>query len=599
MNTPTSDNQTPPKEPPAPKTTYEQAQEALQQGDWAEARRLLIRLLKRDPHNVEMWLLLSAVTTNPKERIDSLRQALRLDPENPLARRGLAFFANEADLTEKPVAVDLRAEWEQRYRKPKRRPTQGLHVRKPLLTALGLLLLAVLLFGGYALWQKIRPRHLATPPPAITPSITPTIPATATPLPYTPTPQPLWALLDATYTPTPLFVDTPRPREAYHRGLRALHRGKWADAVRYFKQLADREPAADLYYYLGLAYQGLGDLSAALEAFQRAIDLNPGFGPAYRARAWARMQAWATAEEPPSPTEFTQVEEDLEQALALAPDDPETYRIALEYWLTWRRDPQRAFQLLEQAEERLPDRPAQWAYYRAIAAYYSGDLTTAYAAIQKALEHDLTSLPAYLWQARIAYALGDLDTAREAIEVYHRYRPDDVEGLLLYARIQVEHPNGDLQGAIEALERLKSHSSPEVQRQRYLLLGKAYLRLGLYDEALRYLEPVDQWIHSFETAMLVAEAERKAGRYGNAFLRYRDAVERAETDAQRYEARYWRAKMLMELGQTDVARDDWLAIYSAPPELVPWEWRVEAAQILGMPTPEPPPTPTPTPTPSA
>ena len=570
-----------------PKTTYEQAKEALRQGDLTEARRLLIRLLKRDPHNVEYWLLLSAATLDPKEREDSLRQALKLDPDNPTARRGLAFFANEADLATEPLTVDLRRDWEQRYR-TRERVGGGLLPRASLWALAGLATVLVLLFGGYALWQKVRPKHFATPPPAVTPSATPSPRATATPPPYTPTPQPLWMLLDATYTPTPPFVNTPRPFEAYRRALRALSREDWMAAVRYLEQLVDQEPAADLYFYLALAYQGAGNADAALDALERALELDRDFGPAYRARAWIQMHQWPTAEEPPGPAEFSQVEVDLQQALALAPDDPETYRAALEYWLVWRHDPQRAAPLLERAEALFPDRPALWAYYRALLAYEQNDLEAAYEAIQESLQHDLTFLPAYLWAARIAYAQGDLDAAREAIDTYRRYRPNDEEALLLDARIQLAHPEGDVQAAVQDLERLKSHPSPQVQRERYLLLGKAYLRLGEYEKALHYLKQADEWEQSYETAMLVAEAERKQGHYGNAFLKYRDAVERATSEAERYVARYWRAKMLMALDKPAVAREDWLAIYNAPEDLVPWEWRVEAAQALDMPTPEPP-----------
>ena len=586
------------KSPQVPKTTYEQAQEALQQGDLVEARRLLIRLLKRDPKNVQYWLLLAAATTNPKEREDSLRQALRLDPDNPLARRGLAFFAEEEDLVGEPVAVNRRPEWEQRYRW--QRPTAGGHlsIRATLLALAGLTVVVGLLFGGYALWQKIRPKHLGTPPPAITPSATATPRPTATPPPYTPTPQPLWMLLDATYTPTPAFVDTPRPYEAYRRALRALSREQWADAVRYFSQLVEQEPAADLYFYLGLAYTGLGNYDAARQAFDQALQLDPDFGPAYRGRAWATMQQWPTQDKAPSAADFAQVEVDLQKALALAAADPETYRAALEYWLVWRQNPEQAEPLLDQAEAQFPDRPALWLYYRALLAYMAGDLDTAAQAIEQALDADLTNLPAYLWAARIAFAQGDADTALERINLYRRYRPDDEQALLLYARLHLTHPEGDPRAAVEALERLRTHPSPLVQRERYVLLGRAYLRLGQYDEALRYLEQADEWEQSFETAMLVAEAERGLEHYGNAFLKYRDAVERAETEQQRLTARYWRAKMLMRLDKADAARNDWLAVYNAPADLVPWAWRVEAAQALDMPTPEPPtPTPTVTPTP--
>ncbi len=583
-----------------PKTTYDRVQEALQQGDLNEARRLLIRLLKRDPRNVEYWLLLSAATVNPKERVESLRQVLKLDPDNVAARRGLAFFAAEQDATGQPGVVDLRAEWMARY-EAEATPAGGrISWRKGLWAFGGLLAALVLLFGGYALWQAIRPRHYATPPPAATPRPSATPSLTPTPPPYTPTPQPLWMLLDATYTPTPAFVDTPRPYEAYHRALRALSQEDWQNAARYFAQLVEQEPAPDLYFYLGQAYAALGNFSAAEEALAQALQMDPYFGPAYRARAWMRMLAWRAQNETPSSAELSQVKVDLQQALALAAADPETYRAALEYWLVWRQDPTQGAALLERAEAAFPDRPALWDYYRAILAYQQGDLETALAAIERSLEEDLTQLDAYLWEARIAYAAGDLERAFEAITTYRRYRPEDRQAALLFARLHLEHSQGDVYAALAALEALKDDPSPQVQRQRYLLLGKAYLKLGEYQEALRYLEQADKWEQSFETAMLVAEAERGLEHYGNAFLKYRDAVERAETEEQRLTARYWRAKMLMLLDKPDAARADWLAVYQAPDDLVSWAWKVEAAQALDLPTPEPPPpttTPTPTPTP--
>jgi hypothetical protein len=54
---------------------------------------------------------------------------------------------------------------------------------------------------------------------------------TMTPLVRSPTPTfigptPLWMLMEATYTPTPLYVNTPHPiSEAYRIGIRAYQRG--------------------------------------------------------------------------------------------------------------------------------------------------------------------------------------------------------------------------------------------------------------------------------------------------------------------------------------------------------------------------------------
>jgi hypothetical protein len=62
---------------------------AISQGQRARARDLLTRLLKTNQGNVEYWLWMSSVVDTPQERIYCLETILRLEPNNPIARRGL------------------------------------------------------------------------------------------------------------------------------------------------------------------------------------------------------------------------------------------------------------------------------------------------------------------------------------------------------------------------------------------------------------------------------------------------------------------------------------------------------------------------------
>lgn len=65
---------------------------ALKEGNRATARQLLIAAIRQAPDNVQAWLWLSGAVDNKNERIDCLKQVLRLDPENEVAARGLAII---------------------------------------------------------------------------------------------------------------------------------------------------------------------------------------------------------------------------------------------------------------------------------------------------------------------------------------------------------------------------------------------------------------------------------------------------------------------------------------------------------------------------
>jgi Tol biopolymer transport system component len=58
-------------------------------GDRAGALRELARLLQVNPRLLEAWLLLAEVVDDPAQKVDCYRQALLLDPGNPLAQQGM------------------------------------------------------------------------------------------------------------------------------------------------------------------------------------------------------------------------------------------------------------------------------------------------------------------------------------------------------------------------------------------------------------------------------------------------------------------------------------------------------------------------------
>ena len=65
---------------------FQEAVEALGQGDKTKARELLTSLLESDQHNPQYWIWMSAAMDSAKERIYCLQTALRFDPENATAK---------------------------------------------------------------------------------------------------------------------------------------------------------------------------------------------------------------------------------------------------------------------------------------------------------------------------------------------------------------------------------------------------------------------------------------------------------------------------------------------------------------------------------
>src|SRR4030065_2161224 len=71
---------------------YNAALEAIDQGQTARARDLFTRLLRSNSSKAEYWLWMSTLVETNKERIYCLESALRADPDNEAARRGLIIL---------------------------------------------------------------------------------------------------------------------------------------------------------------------------------------------------------------------------------------------------------------------------------------------------------------------------------------------------------------------------------------------------------------------------------------------------------------------------------------------------------------------------
>lgn len=77
---------------------------AARGGQRRVAAGLLARALKLDPRDERAWLWLSGVVDDPAQRAFCLQAVLRINPNNPHARRGLAYLERQGAITARPVA---------------------------------------------------------------------------------------------------------------------------------------------------------------------------------------------------------------------------------------------------------------------------------------------------------------------------------------------------------------------------------------------------------------------------------------------------------------------------------------------------------------
>ena len=75
---------------------YDQAYRAVQNGEYAFARRLLMQLLNQEPDHLNAWLLASYAMETRTDAIRCLERGLRIDPANEHAKKRLAFLQEES-----------------------------------------------------------------------------------------------------------------------------------------------------------------------------------------------------------------------------------------------------------------------------------------------------------------------------------------------------------------------------------------------------------------------------------------------------------------------------------------------------------------------
>lgn len=491
---------------------------AVRTGNRPRARELLSKLLRADSGNVEYWLWMSSVVDTRRERVYCLESALRLDPTNRAALRGLvvngARNPSDQELNQAlkiPIRKISPAEIQlapapapaatERSEPHAARPTEAHALRQAkrrfpwqMIAYGGIGIVAVVgVMGLIRLFTGLSPAYFA--PAATLPPKSPTATATAlpgtstaTPIPAatralrTPVPTefaatPLALLVSETRTPTPVAGYTPRPNfEAYESGIRALDRGDYSQALFFFDQVNELDSSLpDVHYFRGEAYRLEGEIADAIREYDRAWQLNPDYAPLYLGRGRALLDRDGKA-----------AAADIEKAIAVDPGFVEAYETLGEYY-----EQANLWSALEQTMEAALEQGARSPrilIHLSNAKYNLGKYEEALLAALEGSADDPTLLPGYLAIGRAYVALGIeqvdagfFSAAIWPLQTYVAYSPDDYRGWGALGRALVETDNLDQASDIlEIALALKENYATAL-----LARGRMYMKLGLYEAALK------------------------------------------------------------------------------------------------------------------
>jgi tetratricopeptide (TPR) repeat protein len=465
---------------------------------------------------------MSTVVDSRKERIYCLESALKYDPENYSARRGLVLLGALNPGDDVTPVPPIRRKWMDELGSEEEPPKNFVMKiwTNPILRIItfaggGIILISLIFLGVFsASRNRSTPiiRVSITPRPTITYTPTLTVAPTKTLAVKLPTPTPgitpLWMLLEATYTPVPVYVNTPHPiLEAYRVAMRAYEQNDPQRMLTYIQQALDSDSTSvDLHYYAGEAHRLLGDYEEAIDSYEAALEINSIFAPAYLGRARATLGINSNAN----------VENDLRRALEYDPYMVDAYLERAKYYL--RDDnPEAALDDLLVVEGLFPESP-QLYVLRAQTYLLLDENATALEDAKLAYELDITSLPVYLVLAQAYLANQNPTQALNHIELYNRYEPLDANGWLVTGMAHYQLGR-DYEAALEAFD--KAIDLDENITGAYWYRGLIYLSLENPQEAVNDLViAVRLAPSSFETNRDLGIALYEAERWSTAYRQF-------------------------------------------------------------------------------
>jgi tetratricopeptide (TPR) repeat protein len=453
-----------------------------------------------------------------------------------------------------------------------------------------LLAICIIVVSGFGITLAIR-SALATPTSAIkrwTITPRPTATETTTILPLTSGPAPLSILLNATFTPTPMYVATPHNRvEAYGAGIRAYNKGDWASAINYFKQvLADEPNDTDVYYHLGDIYRFQGAYTDALTAYQRSLKLDPNFAPGYLGEAQVYLYGPAN--------DTKKALSALQKAVNLDPQLNQAYLELANISLA-QDDPGAALEWLANLDTSLPNNSLV-ELDRAKAYLAESQLDQALNAVLLANQYDRSSLPVYTVWAQILQENGDYQGSIEPLLTVLANAPSDLNSQVLLARAYYE--TGDTDKALSLVSSCLQTDNKFIDA--YLLRADIYLAENNVNAAHDDFESVVRLdYNNFDGNVGLGRVYLAKGQPGPAYNAFDYSNKLAITDTQKATILYWKAMALIGLGDTAPAIREFQAAMAFGNDALPLNLRTDAQnQMNALYTPTPSLTPTKTPVPS-
>jgi len=550
----------------------EEAFTAVEAGDRNRARDLFTRLLKINQSNPEYWLWMSALVDTNKERIFCLTEVLRRDPENASARRGLVVLG-QIPPSENPV-VPMKVQ-KRNWQTAATNEPDAKAMRQKTIMTVGITVGVVALLVGAAFGlTKLLGKEKPTPIydfAAFLPTVpSPTMLATPSAVVRSPTPTfigvtPLWMQLEATYTPTPLYVNTPHAAsEAYKIGLRALDRKDYGAFYEYMIQAATAQPGSvDIVYYMAEARRLAGDYDEAIDLYTDAIRMDARFAPSYVGRSRARLAL--------DETDMKQARADLTEAISIDPFLPDAYLDSINFALA---DGEFAVaeQLLEKAAGMLPDSPLIPMYR---AQVYLAEEKTAEAQVeaQRALDLDMTLLPAYRLLGTAMQANGQVAESLEPLETYILYEANDSEALTLL--INAYEATNQTEKALTVLGTVLEKD--KINWQAFLRRADLYMTLQKPPEALAdYKQAFRINPFSYRASMGIGLAYVANNQPRDAYMQFERTRGMADSDEEKAELLYWLARMLEEINEPVAASNHWKQLLELPAEAFDPEWATYA-----------------------
>lgn len=562
---------------------------ALQEGDQKTAREFLRQLLKEDDQQPDYWLWLSTVVNSKGESVYCLKRVLDIVPDHPLAIQGLTLLGERIPDQVMPTPVprfnwakDLEAitppSEEKSFLDKLREGNKLVVYGGVLVIILGLVLSGIFFPNRGSIFSP----KLTITPLTWTPAAADEIMGTQTPDPDKLTP--IGMVLDATYTPTAIYVRTPHANySTYNAALEAYRRGDFQDMLTYLETTADIVESPDIVFLTGEAYRFLGRYQRALEQYERALFLDESFAPAYFGRAMARKAL--------NPEE--DILDDLNRAVEYDPEYGEAYLEKAKYF-QGEDEYNRVYANADQAVKHLPTSP-EVHYYRALALLELGRPEDAYRDGEFALAGDINHVPTYLLMGRIYLELDEPQAAVDMLKKYQNHA-EDRSLRFVYSLGKASYYAGHYRDAVQYLTEFttRGEEAPEV----FLLKGLSLFELGQVDQGLETI--YQAWKmdpQNFSIIFTLGETYFRAERYHTAITAFKLAEKLVETGFQQAQVSYWRARALEETHQQSAAWKDWQIIVDLPGEVVPEDWRIMAEEHL-LPTLTPTKTLTATPTPT-